>query len=340
MMHQPFLFKSFLALAALAANNSEILKYFRFVRTATMLPVCVNFEDLKSQIKIDDKQGPCICLALTLQLPLVALVDAMLDLQAKHSKLSAGATPWEPKRKPPPGTWPLSSAATPPTVASSAGESGIAKMKEKEGWMMDAERPFPESTPKKDPESCTWDTPIGDLHVKYVDYIERTTWKPQFGPQSKAAGDLINQDDVCWVMEDESPLIQFEPVPLTAPTLGRGREHLGASSPITSEASAATDATENLMAKLRKLADGDHGPGSDLVDESPSNDAADPTLRTVGEDTALQTQGTAQDSQDQLPAVGPSLDSDATEASVATPPPLPDKLPGRGNHKRDECKNQ
>ena len=217
---------------------------------------------------------------------------------------------------------------------------------------MDYPEPFPESTPKKDPESCTWDTPIGDLHPKYVDYIESTTWKPTFGPQLKATGDspdLVNQDDICWVMHDESPLIQFEPVPLTAPTLGRG-EHFGASSPVMSEASAATDKTENLMKKLRLLADGDHGPGSDLVDESPSNDAADPTLRTVGEDTTLQTQGTARDSQDQLPTVRPS--SDATKASVATPTAstvehaslehqaISTKLPGRGNHKRDECKYQ
>ena len=221
-----------------------------------MLPVRVCFDDLTSRIQLDDKRQPCLNLSLTLSLPIAAIVNALSRFQREHegdASMSAAATPYQPpaavggvtaatgkekaavggvtaatgkvEAKPPSreasasgisvtgneaasviaSTLRGAAAAQPPREA----REPISALFKDDGYgpAPGLEKPIPRS---KD-ESFTWDTPISKLHDVYEESRKRTTWV------CKSGKDIWVLDD-----DDEACLLNFEPVPLSAPSFGRG----------------------------------------------------------------------------------------------------------------------
>ena len=283
-----------------------------------MLPVCISFDDLKSQMVLNAEEQPCLSLALTLQLPLQALVEALLDFQSQHSGLSATAKAWEPRR-PPPGTGP-----TPPVRQSSFSASAAAATRSdvasvateeqrvvnlpviKESVEMGPQPPSLEQPiPRCKDKEITFDTPITELHGKYKDYIDRTTW----------IFDESRKEDL-WVLHDESSLASFVAVPLSAPRLGREVKHQE------------EDPDEVLMAKLRLLAE--HKPKDDTHEQA----AGTASVEAV---SSAPSKAIAASASEENSNVVDEAEPPAVDMSVVAPTV---QLPGRGNHKRQECKQQ
>ena len=280
----------------------------------TMLPIHIN--DLSSQIKLDDMQQPCFSLALSLQLPLAAIVETLLDFQAKHSGLSAKAKPWAPGQGPlqtPPGPPPRGPLRPPPPSRRPPPPPGSRPLDDP------PIRPREKHTPRRRDGIFTYDTPIAELHDRYDDYIERTTWKARPGD---------------WELHDETSLLDFKPVVLAPPVLGRGqgprREEAPRPAAYREVSNKVVVTDEMFMAKLRQLAVADSPALANAEADSPAVDNVEVDSPAVDNAEADSPAG------DNVEADSPAVDN----ASAAEKEKTPEKLPGRGSCKREECKQQ
>ena len=221
-----------------------------------MLPVNVCFDDLTSRIQMDDKQQPCLNLCLNLSLPIAAIINALSHFQRQHvgdKSMSATATPYQP-RQPRAAVGGLTAAtgeekARPSRGASESGISvncnevaseiastlrGAAPAQQllreeameptsaffkNDGYVPGYGPPpgLEKPIPRSKGESPTWDTPISKLHDVYEEVRKRTTWVSKSG-----SADGEDKKEANWVLDDEACLLNFEPVPLSAPSFGRG----------------------------------------------------------------------------------------------------------------------